>query len=155
MTRLAVFIATFVYVGLVPFAPGTMGSLAGLLVYGLIAWAGGGALLEGVVILVLFGLGVWAATVAERYFGGVDPGPVVMDEVVGMLITLYLIPVSVSGAVIGFLLFRVFDIVKPFPASRLEGLRGGLGVMSDDAMAAVYANVGLWALRWLAPSWIV
>lgn len=155
MTRLAVFIATFVYVGLVPFAPGTMGSLAGLLVYGLISWAGGGALLEGIVIVVLFGLGVWAATVAERYFGGVDPGPVVMDEVVGMLITLYLIPVSVSGAVIGFVLFRVFDIVKPFPASRLEGLHGGLGVMSDDAMAAVYANVGLWALWWLAPAWIV
>ena len=155
MTRLAVFIATFVYAGLFPFAPGTVGSLAGLLVYGLIVGLGGGVAFESVAIVTLFGLGVWAAAGAERHFGGVDPGPVVIDEVVGMLITLFLVPVSLTGAVMGLLLFRVFDIFKPFPAGRLERLHGGFGVMSDDAMAGIYANFVMRVLWWLAPDWIV
>jgi phosphatidylglycerophosphatase A len=155
MTRLAVFIATFVYTGLFPFAPGTVGSLGGLVVYGLIVRLGAGVALEGLAIAVLYGVGVWAAAAAERHFGGVDPGPVVIDEVVGMLITLFLVPVSVTGAIIGLLLFRVFDIVKPFPAGRLEQLHGGFGVMSDDAMAGIYANLVLRVLWWLAPGWIV
>ena len=66
--------------------------------------------------MALFAAGVWAGTTAERYFGGIDPGPIVIDEVVGMLITLAFIPVGVSGALAGFLLFRVFDVIKPFPA---------------------------------------
>ena len=64
-----------------------------------------------------------------------------IDEVVGMLITLAFIPVGWSGALAGFFLFRVFDVIKPFPAGRFETLHGGLGVMADDAMAAVYANL--------------
>ncbi len=155
MTRLAVFIATFVYTGLFPFAPGTVGSLGGLVVYGLMARLGAGVALEALAIAVLYGVGVWAAAAAERHFGGVDPGPVVIDEVVGMLITLFLVPVSVTGAIIGLLLFRVFDIVKPFPAGKLEELHGGFGVMSDDAMAGIYANLVLRGLWWLAPGWIV
>jgi phosphatidylglycerophosphatase A len=155
MTRFAVFIATFVYSGLFPFAPGTVGSLAGLVVYALIVRFGSGVALESVAIIFLYGIGVWAAGVAERHFGGIDPGPVVIDEVVGMLITLFLVPVSITGAIIGLLLFRVFDIVKPFPAARLENLHGGLGVMSDDAMAGIYANLALRALWWVLPGWIV
>jgi phosphatidylglycerophosphatase A len=155
MTRLAVFVATFVYAGLFPIAPGTVGSVAGLLVYGLLVQLGGGVLLESVVIVAVFGLGVWAAAAAERHFGSTDPGPVVIDEVLGMLITLFLVPVSLSGAIIGLLLFRVFDIVKPFPAGRLERLHGGFGVMSDDAMAGIYANLLLRAVWWLAPGWVV
>lgn len=103
----------------------------------------------------LFVAGVWAGTTAERYFGGVDPGPIVMDEVVGMLITLAFIPVGWSGALVGFVLFRIFDVIKPFPAGRLEALHGGLGVMADDAMAAVYANLSLRLVLWLFPTWIV
>jgi phosphatidylglycerophosphatase A len=155
MTRLAVFVATFVYAGLFPFAPGTVGSLAGLLVYGLLIRLGGGVVVEGVVIAAVFGVGVWSAAVAERHFGGTDPGPVVIDEVLGMLITLFLVPVSLTGAILGLLLFRVFDIVKPFPAGRLERLHGGFGVMSDDAMAGIYANLVLRAVWWLAPGWVV
>jgi phosphatidylglycerophosphatase A len=106
-------------------------------------------------IVGLFAAGVWAGTTAERYFGGVDPGPIVIDEVVGMLITLAFIPgLGWSGALAGFLLFRIFDVIKPFPAGRFEQLHGGLGVMADDAMAAVYANVALRILLWLAPGWI-
>lgn len=155
MTRLAVFVATFAYAGLFPFAPGTIGSIVGLLVYAAITRAGGGVATEVVVIIVLFAAGVWAGTSAERHFGLVDPGPVIIDEVVGMLITLLLVPVSVAGALMGFALFRAFDILKPFPAARLERVPGGWGVMSDDVMAAVYANMALRVLWWLVPRWIV
>jgi phosphatidylglycerophosphatase A len=96
-----------------------------------------------VTIAVLFALGLWSGTVAERHFGRVDPGEVVIDEVMGMLITLFLNPVGWAGAAGAFLLFRVADIVKPFPANRLEGLPGGIGVMADDGMAAIYANLAL------------
>jgi phosphatidylglycerophosphatase A len=99
-------------------------------------------------------VGVWAGSIAERYFGGIDPGPIVLDEVVGMLITLAFIPVGWSGALAGFFLFRVFDVIKPFPAARFEKLHGGLGVMADDAMAAIYANVSLRILIAIVPAWI-
>jgi phosphatidylglycerophosphatase A len=154
VTRLAVFIATVGYCGYFPFAPGTVGSAAGLAFYALTWWIGS-PIFEAAFIVVLFLLGVWAGTTAERYFGGVDPGPIVMDEVVGMLITLAFIPgLGWSGALVGFFLFRVFDVIKPFPAGRLERLHGGLGVMADDAMAAVYANLSLRAILWLFPAWI-
>jgi phosphatidylglycerophosphatase A len=154
VTRLAVFIATVGYCGYSPFAPGTVGSAAGLLFYVLVWWTGS-PIVEVVMIAGLFVAGVWAGTTAERYFGGVDPGPIVMDEVVGMLITLAFIPVGWSGALVGFVLFRIFDVIKPFPAGRLEALHGGLGVMADDAMAAVYANLSLRLVLWLFPTWIV
>lgn len=153
MTRLAVFVATAGYCGYFPFAPGTVGSAAGLAVYALVWWSQS-TVVEIGLIAGLFLAGVWAGTTAERYFGGIDPGPVVLDEVVGMLITLAFIPVGPSGAVAGFVLFRVFDVIKPFPARQFERLHGGLGVMADDAMAAIYANLSLRALLWLAPGWV-
>ena len=154
MTRLAVFIATVGYCGYFPFAPGTVGSAAGLLFYAPAWWSQSPAIEIGL-ILVLFAAGVWAGTTAERYFGGIDPGPIVIDEVVGMLITLAFIPnIGWSGALAGFVLFRIFDVIKPYPAGRFEMLHGGLGVMADDAMAAVYANVSLRILLWLMPGWI-
>ena len=153
MTRLAVFVATVAYCGYFPFAPGTIGSAAGLLFYLLVWWAHSPAFEAGLIVLV-FVLGSWAGTVAERYFGGIDPGPIVIDEVLGMLVTLAFIPVGWTGALAGFFLFRIFDIIKPFPANRLESLHGGVGVMADDAMAAVYANISLRLLIWLLPSWI-
>jgi phosphatidylglycerophosphatase A len=153
VTRLAVFIATVGYCGYFPVAPGTVGSAAGLVVYLLVWWAQS-PIVEVALIAVLFAAGVWAGTTSERYFGGIDPGPIVLDEVVGMLITLAFIPVGISGALIGFLLFRLFDVVKPFPAGRFEKLHGGLGVMADDAMAAVYANLALRLVQWVRPEWV-
>ena len=153
MTRFAVFLATVGYIGYFPIAPGTVGSAAGLLFY-LLVWWTQSPIVEVGLIVALFLAGVWAGTTAERYFGGIDPGPIVLDEVVGMLITLAFIPVGLSGAVAGFFLFRVFDVLKPFPAGRLEKLHGGFGVMADDAMAAIYANVALRLSMWLAPGWI-
>jgi phosphatidylglycerophosphatase A len=153
VTRLAVFIATAGYCGYFPVAPGTVGSAAGLIAYLLVWWAGSWIVEVGL-IAVLFAVGVWAGTSAERFFGGIDPGPVVIDEVVGMLITLAFIPVGWSGALAGFLLFRMFDIFKPWPARSLERMHGGLGVMADDAMAALYSNISLRLLMWLLPAWI-
>jgi phosphatidylglycerophosphatase A len=154
VTRLAVFVATAAYCGYFPVAPGTVGSAAGLVVYAFVWWTGS-TLVETALIIALFAAGVWSGTVAERYFGGIDPGPIVMDEVVGMLITLAFVPVGLEGAFAGFVIFRIFDVIKPYPAGRLEKLHGGLGVMADDAMAAIYANVTLRAVLWLVPAWRV
>jgi phosphatidylglycerophosphatase A len=153
VTRLAVFLCTFGYIGYFPVAPGTVGSAAGLAVYALVAWSGSWWIEAGAIVLV-FTIGTWAATIAERYFGGIDPGPVVIDEVLGMLVTLAFIPVGIKGAVLGFLVFRVLDVVKPFPAGRLESLHGGLGVMADDAAAAVYGNIVMRLIAAYAPGWL-
>jgi phosphatidylglycerophosphatase A len=130
-----------------------VGSAAGLVVYVLVWWTQSLAV-EIALILLLFAAGVWAGTAAERYFGGIDPGPIVIDEVVGMLITLAFIPVGLSGALLGFFIFRVFDVIKPYPAGRFEAMHGGLGVMADDAMAAIYANLVLRGVLWLFPGWV-
>ena len=140
LNTLAVALATSLGVGFVPFAPGTFGSMAGLALWAVLPASPWVALTA---IVIVFVVGAWSGGVTERHLGSTDPGPVVIDEVLGMLLTLFLIPVGWAGAVIGFLLFRVFDVIKPFPADRLERLHGGVGVMADDAMAAVYANLAL------------
>ena len=133
-------IASVCGIGYIPFAPGTFGSAAGLVVWALVPPA---AAAQVIAIVMLFAVGSWSGTIAEQHFGRTDPSHVVIDEVMGMLITLFWNPVGWRGAVVAFLLFRVFDVVKPFPSNRLERLPGGVGVMADDAMAAVYANVAL------------
>lgn len=154
MKHLSLLVATAGGLGYVPFAPGTIGSLGGLLVYLPIRWAGWPPL-EAAAIAVLFVAGALAATSAERHFGHIDPGPVVIDEVMGMLVTLAFLPVSVTGAIVGFFLFRVFDVIKPPPSRRFEALPGGWGVMSDDLMAAIYAHLVLRGMCWLWPAWLL
>lgn len=152
MRRLALFISTVGYVGYAPFAPGTFGSAAGLAVFFAVRSSESPAL-ELAVIAILFAVGIWSGTVAEHHFGGVDPGPIVLDEVVGMLITLCLLPVNAAGAVAGFFVFRILDVIKPFPSARFEKLPGGLGVMADDGMAAIYGNLLMRAMIAVAPGW--
>ena len=151
MRRLAVFLATCGYVGYAPVAPGTFGSAAGLAIFALVR-ASGSMHVELATIVVLFAIGVWSGTEAEHHFGGVDPGPVVLDEVVGMLITLALLPVNAMGAFVGFIVFRALDVVKPWPSGRFERLHGGLGIMADDGMAALYGNGVMRILMALAPA---
>jgi phosphatidylglycerophosphatase A len=153
MRRLAVFICSFGYIGFFPFAPGTVGSAAGLAVY-LLVHRDGAVYLEALTILALFAAGVVFTKPCEEDLRCVDPGPVVIDEVMGMLITLFYVPAGWAGMFLGFLLFRVLDVAKPFPARQLERLHGGLGVMADDAMAAVYANLLLRGACYLAPGWL-
>ena len=140
MQRLALLVATVLGVGYAPLAPGTFGTAAGLLLWALLPAE---PAVQAIAIVALFAVGSWSGSVAERHFGRTDPGQVVVDEVMGMLITLFMNPVGCRGAVAGFFLFRVADVLKPFPANRLERLPGGVGVMADDAMAAVYANLVL------------
>jgi phosphatidylglycerophosphatase A len=153
MTRLARFVSTAGYVGFLPVAPGTWGSAVGLLILLPLRWHGS-EMAEAVTMLALLAVGIWSAGVTGREMGDEDPGPVVIDEVVGMLITLLWIPVNVTGAVLGFLLFRVFDIVKPPPARQLEKAHGGWGIMLDDLAAGVYAWAALQAALWTAPGWL-
>ncbi len=158
MTRLAILLSTFGYVGYFPIAPGTAGSAAALALFALLTWVAPSVavlyVLEAVVVLVLFFAGTWSGTVVERHLGTTDPGQVVLDEVVGMVLTIAFMPVGVKIALLGFLVFRVLDIVKPFPASRLERLPGGLGIMADDAMAGVYGNLLVRLAIWVLPGWL-
>ena len=147
--RGALLLATAGGVGYVPFAPGTFGSMVGVALWAVLpsSWV-----TQAIVIVALFVLGSWSGSVAEHHFGRTDPSQVVIDEVVGILMTLFLNPVGWAGALAGFLIFRLSDIVKPYPSNRFERFPGGVGVMADDAMAAVYANLALRICVWVAPS---
>ena len=151
-TTIALAVATVGGVGYVPFAPGTFGSAVGLLAWWLL---GPSAVVQGIAIIGLFAAGVWSGGVCEGHFRRTDPRHVVIDEVMGMLITLFLNPVGWVGAIGAFLLFRIADVIKPFPADRLERLHGGVGVMADDGMAAVYANLALRVCIWLSGHLVV
>ncbi len=149
MRNPAIFIATCGYVGYVRVAPGTAGSIAGLALYGVASLLGGMLVQIGLLAAVL-AVGVWSSSASERHFGHTDPGAVVIDEVAGMLITLLGLQVTWSGALAGFLAFRFFDVIKPFPAGRSERLPGGWGIMADDVIAGLYAHL---ALRVLLCGW--
>jgi phosphatidylglycerophosphatase A len=133
-------VATVCGIGYAPVAPGTFGSAAGLLLWMILPAS---TFVQASTIVALFVMGSIAGSAAERYYGRTDPRHVVVDEVMGMLITLFLVPVTLKGAFLGFLLFRLTDVIKPYPANRLERLPGGVGVMADDFMAAIYANLAL------------
>ena len=154
MRALAVALATAGHSGWFPVAPGTIGSAVGVALWWGLRAAGAGVVLELAVAAALFVAGAWAASETERALGVTDPGPVVIDEVMGMCVTLIAAPVSWPAAIAGFGLFRAFDIVKPPPARRLERLHGGWGIMADDLAAGVYAWAALQALLRLAPAWL-
>jgi phosphatidylglycerophosphatase A len=141
----ALMCATVFGVGYAPMAPGTFGSAAGLLLWWLLpssSW------IQLAAIAAVFAIGAWSAGVCEEHCGRVDPGHVVVDEVLGMLITLFMNPVGPVGVGLAFVAFRAADVVKPFPVNRLERLPGGAGIMADDAMAGVYANLALHLFIW-------
>jgi phosphatidylglycerophosphatase A len=150
--RPAVWIATGFGIGFIPFAPATWASLAVALV--LLAFPGGvPAPALAVVIAALLPVAVWASGEAERDLGR-DAHPIVIDEVVGMLVAVWAVPFAGRTALalgLGFLLFRAFDILKPFPIRQSQELPGGWGVVVDDLLAGAASNVCLrLALRFLA-----
>lgn len=199
--RFALFVATAGGLGYIPFAPGTWGSLGGIIPAALPWWAFFGAAAASgfgigvgpiqfpftsrtmdfflfcnlVLLLVIGAAGVWAASQAAVYWQRKDPQKVVIDEVSGQhltyllgcalptiheslsptwtgtpiaLITLHS-PLNWKYFLVGFILFRVFDIWKPFPARQAESLPGGWGIMADDWVAGIYAGIGLWIVRML------
>lgn len=148
--RGAIALASFGYVGFCPFAPGTAGSAAAILLILPVRWTGSIALELAVVALVSV-VGVWAATQTEAAMGVDDPGVVVIDEVAGMLVSVLFLPTSWGVIAAAFVGFRIFDIVKPWPCGRLERLHGGLGIMADDLAAGVYANLVIRVLIWARP----
>jgi phosphatidylglycerophosphatase A len=149
VTRVGLALATVGGAGFFPFAPGTVGSAVGVGVYLLTRhWSllGQGLLLAAIVVV-----GTWAAGVAAASLQREDPGPVVIDEVAGQLVTLFLTGAGLVGAIIGFFVFRIFDIIKPPPARQLEALHGGVGIMADDLMAGVYGWVVVTGILWWWP----
>lgn len=149
MRRLALVVATVGYTGFSPVAPGTAGSVVGLALVVFLRWVDS-ALLEAATMIGLLAVGVWSATIVEKELGK-DPGPVVIDEVLGMLITLAFLDVTPLGAFVGFVLFRAFDVLKPYPAAQLEALHGGPGIMMDDVLAGLYGQVTMRLLVGVAP----
>ena len=138
MDRFYKLIASVFYIGYIPIASGSVGSLVALVLYFFIKDS---PLAMAIAIGVCLVLGLLTAGRAERLFGGKDASEIIIDEFTGMLISLFLLPVTMGYIVSAFLLFRFFDIVKPWPINRLEKLSGGWGVMLDDLMAGVYANL--------------
>ncbi len=136
--------------GLIPFASGTWGSLAALPFAAGIAWAFGPTMLIPAALIV-FALGVWCSKRYAQALGKDDPSPVVIDEVAGQFLTLSIVPLDPLLYGVGFLIFRLADIVKPFPANWADQkLEGGLGIMLDDLIAGAYAAIALWLVdRWL------
>jgi phosphatidylglycerophosphatase A len=139
MKRLAVLLATSGGAGYAPIAPGTAGSAVGVVIYLLTYKLSAVAQIALVVVVSI--VGIWASDEGARHFQRDDPGQVVIDEVAGQLLTLLLTGVGWIGAIVGFFIFRVLDVIKPWPARRLEHLHGGLGIMADDLMVALYGNI--------------
>lgn len=138
--EIVLFFATGAYVGKVPFAPGTFGSLLGLIVCFILSLTSVSAAAMIAVALIL--VAVWASEHAERLMGKKDPGSVVIDEVAGMVVTMIGIPFGPVTAISGFVLFRLLDIVKPPPVRFFQDdLPGGAGIVMDDVAAGIIANV--------------
>jgi phosphatidylglycerophosphatase A len=134
--------------GLVPVAPGTAGSLLGVL----LAWLVIDLALNLQIALgvLLFGAGIWICGNSSRRLGQHDPGGIVWDEIAAMYLTLLVAPATITAWIAAFVLFRVFDIVKPWPIRDLDHrMGGGLGLMLDDLVAALYAAILLVLYRWL------
>jgi phosphatidylglycerophosphatase A len=147
MNRLIMAVATGMYVGMIPRAPGTWGSLAALLPWLLIRDLPLPTYLA--VLAAVFVVGFFAAGSAEKILDRPDSGAIVIDEILGMFITLTLAPDHPAAWLLGFLYFRIFDIAKPFPVSWFDQrIHGGIGIMMDDVMAGLYALLSL-QLSWL------
>lgn len=131
-------IATGGGIGYLPRAPGTWGSVLGAgIAFLLAAWS---HTIYGVGLLVLFGVGTWAAGATEALLGRRDAAPIVIDEIVGILVTYYVLPRTLLALLSGFVLFRLFDILKPVPLPQLERCPGGWGIMLDDLAAGLLAQ---------------
>jgi phosphatidylglycerophosphatase A len=140
--KAVMFLATGAHVGRIPFASGTFGSLVGLPIVYLLSKVDWTVAFFLTTILILFSVRV--AHLAERQLKAKDPGCIVIDEIAGMCVTMLAIPLTLTTGVAGFFLFRVFDVIKPPPVRQMENLfQGGWGVVMDDVVAGLMANIVL------------
>ncbi len=146
LKRIVIFLATGCYVGYSPLVPGTTGTLAVIPIYFLLS-----RLSPFYYVVIVFGftcIAVWVSDRAEVLLQARDCRHIVIDEMVGFLVTMFMVPPTWGNILMGFFLFRALDIVKPFPIRTLEErVRGGYGVVLDDIIAGIYANVIIHALR--------
>lgn len=139
--RLAFVLATGFGSGYSPFAPGTAGSAVGVaFVWGMSFLALPGQIVS---VLIVTVLSMIAADIVAKATGLKDPGLIVADEIAGMMVTMIAIPFTLTNVLLGFILFRVMDVVKPPPARQFEHFKGGIGIVADDLMAGVYAHLAL------------
>ena len=137
--KTAVFLATGGYVGHIPFAPGTFGSLIGLPLCFLLAGIQLPAAIATAIIFIF--LAIWISGAAAKTLKRKDPGCIVIDEIAGMVVTLIGLPFNLTTVVTGFIIFRILDILKPFPIRILDKrVSGGLGIVADDVVAGIFAN---------------
>ncbi|MFH1413476.1 MAG: phosphatidylglycerophosphatase A [Candidatus Omnitrophota bacterium] len=131
-------ISTFFYLGYLPWVPGTFGSLGGILLFYLFK---DNSAVYGLVTGLTIFFGFLFSGEAEKIFKAKDHKCIVIDEVSGMLLSLLFLPYDIRLVIAAFLIFRILDILKPYPAGRLQSLKAGLGVMSDDIVAGIYTNI--------------
>ena len=137
--KISLILSTCFGTGLLPVAQGTFGTIAAVpLVFGLACL---GTVPRGFIIAMVVAVAIWTSDRSEELLGNHDPSEVVIDEVAGFLLTMFLLPLSWLTLGLGFILFRVFDIFKPYPIKQAEKLRGGLGIVMDDLVAGIYAHL--------------
>ena len=136
-------LGSFFYSGFFPFAPATFASLVWLILW--LFLPGGGWLSHPLIAACTVPIAIFLSHGGEKYYGK-DASCIVIDEFVGMQVTLIALEPSLLTGVIGFVLFRIFDILKPFPAGRSQRLPGGIGVVTDDVIAGAYGRLGLLAI---------
>lgn len=144
--KLITFLATGFGSGLAPFAPGTMGTLVGVVICLLclpLPWP-----MRLLIVIALLALSIYVAGQAEKIYQKKDDQRIVIDEIIGLQITMLPVVINVLNLCAGFVLFRIFDILKPFPIGNLQKLPGGWGVVIDDVAAGIYAGVILLALNY-------
>jgi phosphatidylglycerophosphatase A len=140
MKHFILLLATGFEVGYSPIAPGTLGTLIAIPIYYFLSEIP--SPIYEITLIAFFFLSVWISANVEVYYGKKDDQRIVIDEIMGFLITMLWIPRTVYFIIIGFFLFRFFDILKPFPIHQLERkLKGGFGVVLDDVLAGIYANI--------------
>ncbi|MBN1592130.1 MAG: phosphatidylglycerophosphatase A [Candidatus Coatesbacteria bacterium] len=146
--HVAELIATSLYVGEIPFISGTFGTIPGLFIFALSSILGVPVWGYLLLIIAVYFIGAWSAGRAEKISGKKDDGRIVIDEVVGAMITMFYMPLDWRLLVAGFFAFRFFDVAKP-GFRRIQKIRGGHGVMIDDVLAGIMANISLWLLLWV------
>ncbi len=140
--KVALILSTWFGMGLFPVAPGTLGTLGAIPF--IILLNDLGVLYKSLILVIFAAIAVWVSGRAQDLLKDNDPSAVVIDEVAGFFLTMFFVPFSWLTLALGFILFRFFDILKPYPIKRLEGLKGGFGIVTDDLMAGLYAYAGVW-----------